>query len=765
MSMKSAIGASLRWVLRGPLGYEGKRTGTAVSWVREWIELRQTALQGRRAVFAGHAVELPDRVTPGLRPVEVLSPGHGEVTVRIASSVVSPGTERARLLGLPNAHVNFPHRPGYSGAGEVWAVGPGVTDVAVGDRVAVRGARHQSVVTVDAAQVFALPGHVALADASAVQLGVIAGQGVHQAALQPGEPFAVIGAGMIGVLAQRLASADGAGPATIIANTSSRRRVASGDDVRFVAAVEEPEVLEQLEVPCVIDASGDPRALATALRIVADGGRIVLLGSNRGGPDPLPVAELRARRVRLVGAHVETLKSDAAVSGEDTGAREVGRFVGALAEGRMRIDDLFDVVADPREPALLYRRLIEDPSLVGVRFDWNLLAEGDQVRRSSLLALPDVAARGVDQTAPPAPVRAPAGADPFDGAVGDLRFGIIGCGEIAVRNAAAVAGAPNARPLAFYDPEPRLAQELASVHDGDAMPSLEALLGRADVDAVFISVPHHLHAPLAVQAARAGKHVLVEKPPANSLAAAAEMVRVAGEAGVTLSVCFPHRYSAAARAARRAIDGGALGEFDGVRLTWLDDKPTAYLYGGHTGRTASTWRASREQAGGGVMIMNLSHYVDLARHLSGVEIEEVYAVASSTAPPAEIEDTIAVTVRYEGGAPGSFLAGSRARGRSESEVRLWGVDGHVEIEPEPKLFTLHALAGVRTGRWHELTAPAAPQRALLVSRFASAVTEGREPEITAQDALAVQAVMEAIYRSADTATAVRPADLLKRVQA
>ena len=99
-----------------------------------------------------------------------------------SAPAVSPGTERAQYLQLPSAGVHFPYRPGYSGAGEVVAVGSGVTHLRLGDRVAVRGAPHASVVTVPESAAALVPPGVDLASAAFIQLGVIASQGVACAA-------------------------------------------------------------------------------------------------------------------------------------------------------------------------------------------------------------------------------------------------------------------------------------------------------------------------------------------------------------------------------------------------------------------------------------------------------------------------------------------------------------------------------------------------------------------------------------------------------
>ena len=122
-----------------------------------WFQTRKAVLSRRGGIRKGWGVVWPEPGRTELLPIEVAEAGHGEVTVSLAYSAVSAGTERAQYLQLPSAEVRFPYRPGYSGAGVVLAVGRGVGHVRIGDWVAVRGVPHASVVTASASSVHALP--------------------------------------------------------------------------------------------------------------------------------------------------------------------------------------------------------------------------------------------------------------------------------------------------------------------------------------------------------------------------------------------------------------------------------------------------------------------------------------------------------------------------------------------------------------------------------------------------------------------------------
>jgi predicted dehydrogenase len=201
-------------------------------------------------------------------------------------------------------------------------------------------------------------------------------------------------------------------------------------------------------------------------------------------------------------------------------------------------------------------------------------------------------------------------------------------------------------------------------------------------------------------------------------------------------------------AARELVAAGALGEPHGMTVAFHADKPESYWVGGFSGRSPSGWRASAARAGGGVLIMNLTHYVDFLRHVAGLEPVRV-AAATRTEPGAEVEDGVTIAVEFEGGALGSISGSASTRGAPPSRFELWGEIGSLRLEPEPAVYTESARAGVAPGRWSALPEDGdVDPRRVFVERFAAAVLRGEPPEAGAADGLAVQAFVDAAYRSA-----------------
>jgi len=705
------------------------------------LATRAAAVVRVAGIRAGRRVVWPSAGRALLERFELPAAGRGEVTVEILASAISPGTERAQYLRLPNARPAFPHHPGYSAVGRVVDRGRGAGGLAVGELVAVPRAPHASLVTVPASEVYAVPDGVALAEASLTYLAIIAAYGVDRCGLEPGELVCVIGAGPIGLLAQRIAHARGAQTAVVAPSERARALVELTPGARLLHAVDE------LAAAAAIDAAGQEDTLELAASAAADGARVVLLGSPRG-LQRLPLSAMGRRRLTVVGAHISRLAGERAETGRDDFRRFADEYLTGLREGTIAAADLVGEAVDPREPELAYRRLA-DGSLRSAYFDWQRLEPSERVAPAPVLPRRSSAPGSVVVSARPR-------------ATGErLGFAVIGCGDIGAENAAAIASAANARVVACYDAVPALAQAVAAQHGAVASGSLDAALAEAGVQAVVVSVPHAAHEEVSLAALERGLHLVVEKPVAHDLASARRIASAADRSSGLASVCFPFRFESAALAAQALIDEGALGELRGSTITMLVDKPPSYWLGGYSGRATSSWRTSRVASGGGILIMNATHLVDRALHLTGAAVEEVAAFASQSAETGEVEDSIAVSMRYAGGAVGSIVGASSARGGSSaSGLTVWGTLGQIVLDDRPRAFTLHAAADGEAGRWRNLdAAESADPRVVYFERFVEAVRGAAPLDIALAAGVTVQEVVEAAYRSVESGRPVRIEEL------
>jgi len=335
-----------------------------------------------------------------------------------------------------------------------------------------------------------------------------------------------------------------------------------------------------------------------------------------------------------------------------------------------------------------------------------------------------------------------------------VRLGMIGCGEIAVRTAEGIAEAPHAAHVMVMDARLSVAADMGERYNVPHTDQVETLLANPDVDAVYIAVPHYLHAPLTVQALDAKKHVLCEKPIATTLADADAMIRAAEKNARKLSIAYGAQVDASHIWLHDALADGLIGRITGTRIVARADKPESYWHGGYSGRVQTDWRISKEKAGGGVLIMNTIHDLNTIRYLTGLEVTRVYAEYDTFVTDVEVEDFIAVTFRYDNGAIGSLEAGSAVRGREpagRAHNRIYGERGQLVLSPTPQLFLTEPYEQLPAGQWIELSqqteAGALGPRATMVDRFAAAVLTDTEPPVTGWDGRAALEIALTAYRS------------------
>lgn len=337
-----------------------------------------------------------------------------------------------------------------------------------------------------------------------------------------------------------------------------------------------------------------------------------------------------------------------------------------------------------------------------------------------------------------------------------LRIGLIGCGERGEGCCKAIGQTADMRLAMVMDAHLERAQDLARRYGVPATADLDEILTNGDVDTVIISTPHHFHAQQATRAAEAGKHVIVEKPIATTLHDAIETVRAARRVGVHLSVNLSYRYLPHVQKAKALIEAGVLGDLFGVSLVYQVER-TADYWEGSTGRTTSDWRMWRQTSGGGVLINQVIHYLDLLRYLTAREVVEVSCAQATLENPGDIEDTAALWVRYENGAVGTVNASACTRGADLAQFHLWGRDGYLSLAPPCQFYSLRMVDGKRPGQWHEFSGVhgAGPRDVEYFQRFAERVLRGEPPDVPGEEGLAAQAIVDAAYRSSQTGRTVQ----------
>jgi predicted dehydrogenase len=332
--------------------------------------------------------------------------------------------------------------------------------------------------------------------------------------------------------------------------------------------------------------------------------------------------------------------------------------------------------------------------------------------------------------------------------------GIIGCGDIGVPHAEATQASQLCRVSVACDINPDVAAAASEKLGVPFTLDADEVFANPDVHIVYVAVPHYLHTPLTVQAARAGKHVVVEKPIATSVKDAQTMIQACKDAGVTLSVCYVMRYREEILIAREVIAKGCIGQVIGAHVTSWVDKPETYWTGGYSRRSITDWRASQAKSGGGVLMMNAIHNVDAVRWITGLEVVRVYAEMDTFATPVEVEDTIAVTLRYGNGAIGTVRASSCVRGGlggSPQPDRIFGDKGQLILDDPLRLYSEEDTEFGEAKQWLEI--PPRFENYDVRTRFmddlAWCLQRNRPAPVTGEDGLESLRIIAAAYESAE----------------
>lgn len=340
-----------------------------------------------------------------------------------------------------------------------------------------------------------------------------------------------------------------------------------------------------------------------------------------------------------------------------------------------------------------------------------------------------------------------------------LRFGIIGAGTIARTHAAALRASDRARLVAVAGGSGAAA--MAAAESATFHPRVDDLFADDAVDAVILCTPAGVRRDHAIGAAEHGKHVLAEKPIEVSVARGRAIVAACERHGVALGVVFQARFKPSVAAARAAIASGELGSpvLGSGAVKW--HRPPSYY-------ASAAWRGTRALDGGGALINQAIHTVDLLLWCFG-DVARVRArVANRLHAGLEVEDTVVAQLEFASGALGVLEATTAAHPGSPRRLELHGTAGTVVlVDDEVHEWSLASGApaptrGLETGtglaasshvgsehRWHQRQ----------IEEFVDAVEQRRAPLVDGREGLRSLAVVEAVYRAARTGRAVRVADV------
>src|SRR5437764_11238279 len=291
-----------------------------------------------------------------------------------------------------------------------------------------------------------------------------------------------------------------------------------------------------------------------------------------------------------------------------------------------------------------------------------------------------------------------------------LRFGLVGCGVIGPIHAEAIATLPDAVLAAAADLVPERVQKLTEQYGGTPYTDLARMLKHERLDVVIVCTPSGLHGAHACQIMRSGRHVIVEKPMEITREAMDEMLRVQQETGVKLAVISQHRFDAASQQVRQLAGEQAFGRLvlGNALVPWW--RSQAYYDSG-------AWRGTWEMDGGGVLMNQSIHSIDLLQWLMG-PVKSIFAYTDTLVHRMETEDVAVAVLRFANGALGTIAATTGAYPGMGTRIELHGDKGSAVIEDD-RLSYLHLAQDDReevgpydaAREQHVPTAPAGPSAA------------------------------------------------------
>ena len=349
---------------------------------------------------------------------------------------------------------------------------------------------------------------------------------------------------------------------------------------------------------------------------------------------------------------------------------------------------------------------------------------------------------------------------------------LIGLGKVADTHARALSSLPESRFVAVCDPVPERCQAFVEAYGVRAYRDLDDLLADREVQAVNVCTPHPLHAEMAVRAAQAGRHVLVEKPMAITLADCDAMIAAAASTGVRLGVISQRRLYEPVVRAQQAIEHGRIGTPALGTLMVLGWRSEDYY-------RLDPWRGTWAGEGGGLLVTQVTHHLDLFQWLMGPVTELFGYWDNLNHPSIEVEDTAVAVLRFANGALGSVVASNSQKPGLFGRIHVHGTNGAsvgiqvesgsafvsgVTTEVAPPINDIWTIPGEedRLAEWQREDTERAGVIDIMqdyhrrqIEDFILAIQEGHAPMVTGEEGRKSVELFTAIYRSQRDHAAIR----------
>lgn len=331
------------------------------------------------------------------------------------------------------------------------------------------------------------------------------------------------------------------------------------------------------------------------------------------------------------------------------------------------------------------------------------------------------------------------------GAVEAVKLGLVGCGGYARTLAKSCVKSEKIELVACYDVLPEAAQAFESEFGCKAMESEDALLGRSDIEGVVIVTSNEAHMPNAVAAAKAGKHVFVDKPIAHTISDALAMIEACRQAGVVLAVGHNQRRNPGHRKLKEILDAGEIGTVVTAEAN--------FSHSGGMHLKGTEWRCFRDKCPALPLMQLGVHHCDTLQYLLG-DVVEVSSFVARIAIGPDNDDTTVNLLRFDRG-PLGYL-GSNYATPAIYYINIYGTGGNLFCEgggvvrfrkPDSKEPKIIEVSPVDT-------------HAEQLEEFAGCIRTGARPEVSGEDGLKALAIVEAALKSSCERRPVRIAEVI-----
>lgn len=353
-----------------------------------------------------------------------------------------------------------------------------------------------------------------------------------------------------------------------------------------------------------------------------------------------------------------------------------------------------------------------------------------------------------------------------------LKTGLIGCGKVGDFHAKAFAALENCTFTAVCGKNLERTRAFAERYNVKAYDNIEKMIRECELDIVSVCTPHPLHAHPAVTAAECGCNVLIEKPLAATLADCDRIIEAGERNNVTIGTMVQRRFYRPCMRIRQAIDDGKIGKPILGTVTMLGWRDKKYYQ-------SDPWRGSWEREGGGVMVNQAPHQIDLLQWYMG-DVDEIYGIwGNLNHPYIEVEDTAAAVIKFKNGSIGNIVVSNSQNPALYGKVHIFGENGAgIGVQTDGGAMFVAGMSAITEAPYNDLWTVAGEADMLAewqrgdteffnsvdsmyhyhqeqIKDFADAVQRGTCPLVDAREGRKTVEIFTGIYRAAESNSVIK----------